>query len=223
VRVGRRDYLFEPAPDFGVGDGGFAHVVIHFVVGGGFEDVLFGFGSVTEGFEVEAEVEVGVAEVIATGFIFVARAGGFEYGFDGACAGEEVVNFLHGDPGIARDGDEGLAGGFDVLEAGDAEEVPGGVFDVVGVDGLVDFKLLATLLEFAGVIEGEATLPELGFGLGCGFDDLVEGGDRVGDARFKESVDAGFHPVVGGFGRFLGGRGVEGGEEEQAGGESGHG
>jgi hypothetical protein len=48
-----------------VGDGGFAHVVIHFVVGGGFEDVIFGFGIVAEGFEVKTKVEVSVAEVVA--------------------------------------------------------------------------------------------------------------------------------------------------------------
>lgn len=214
--------LGEPAADFGVGDGGFAHVVIHFVVDGGFEDVCFGFGVVAEGFEVEAEVKVGVAEVVAAEGGVVAFASGGEDGVDGAGAGEEIVDLFHGDAGVAFDWDEGFAGGFDAVEAGNAEEVPGGVFDVVGVGGLMDFELVAAVLEAFGIVEGEAALPELGFGLGDGFDDFVEGDGGVFNSGIEERIDAGLHPLVGSFSGLLGGGGDEASEEE-GGGEAKHG
>lgn len=222
--LGRREarLLGEPAADFGVGDGGFAHVVIHFVVGGGFEDVFLGFCIVAEGFEVEAEVEVSVAEVVTTAGGVVAFARCREDGFDGAGAGKESVDLFHRDAGVAFDGDEGLAGGVDAFEAGDTEEVPSGVFDVVGVGGLVGLELLAAVLVAFGIVEGETALPELGFGLGNSFDDFVEGNGGVLDTGVEEGIDSGLHPLIRGFGGLLGGGG-EDADEEEGGGEARHG
>jgi hypothetical protein len=201
----RRRSLGEPTADFGMSDGGFAHVMIHFVVGGGFENVVFGLGVVSKGFEVEAKIEMGVAEMVAAEGGVVASTCGGEDDIDGAGAGEKVVDLLHGDTGVAFDGDEGLAGGVNAFEAGDAEEVPGGVFDIVGVGGLVDFKLVAAVLVAFGIVEREAALPELGFGLGNGFDDLVERFGGVFDAGVEKGIYTDLHPLVRGLGGLLGG------------------
>ena len=40
-------------------------------------------------------------------------------------------------------------------------------------------ELVATVLVAFGIVEGETALPELGFGLGNGLDDFVEGHDFV--------------------------------------------
>jgi hypothetical protein len=205
-----------------MGDGGFAHVVIHFVVGGGFEDVIFGFGIVAEGFEVKTKVEVSVAEVVTTAGGVVAFARCREDGFDGAGSGEESVDLFHGDAGVAFDGDEGLAGGVDAFEAGDTEEVPSGVFDVVGVGGLVGLELVAAVLVAFGIVEGETALPELRFGLGNGLDDFVEGNGGVLYAGVEEGIDSGLHPLIRGFGGLLSGGGEDAGEEE-GGSEARHG
>ena len=204
-----------------MGDGGFAHVVIHFVVGGGFQDVLAGLIGLSQRFEVEAEVKVGVAEVIAAARAVVAFTGGAEHGFDAALACKEVVHLAHRHAGIASDGDQGLARGFHALETSDAEEVPRGVFDVGRVHGLVDLELLAPVLETLGVVKRQPTLPELRFGLGDKFDDLIEGGHGVGDAGFEEGFHTGFHPLIGGF--FRGRAGNDQQQSEQAGQGAGHG
>lgn len=147
-----------------------------------------------EGFVVEAEVEVGVAELVAEAVAGGVLFGGGEDVYSGAFTGEEVVDFLHGDSGVAGDGDEFLAGLFDgaVFGADDAEEVPGGVFDVVAVDLLVGFELGDTFFVFAGVVEGESTLPVVGGAEWDEGDFAVPVGDGFGNAGGVEVFDAAF-------------------------------
>ncbi len=76
--------------------GGLAHVVVHLVVDGGLEHVGLGFFGLAERFEVEAEVEVGVAELIGL-FGLDPGLGGFHDGFDAACSCKEVMHLRHGD------------------------------------------------------------------------------------------------------------------------------
>src|SRR3712207_2677558 len=82
-------------------------------------------------------------------------------------AEEEGLRLRHGDAGVAGDVDELGAGGLGVLPAGDAVEVPGGVLDVVGVDGLVELELPGAFLVLAGVVEGDAALPVAGLLVGA--------------------------------------------------------
>jgi len=182
--------------------GDLAHVVVHFVGGRGEGDVSGGFFVVAQGFVVEAEVEMGVAELVAEMFAFGVGLGGGEDGFGGAGAGEEGVGFLEGDAGVADDGDELFAGFLDgaVFGADHAEEVPDGVLDVVTVDELVALELGDAFVVVAGVVVGEAALPvvrgaggedgEVGVVVGDGFLEfpgekvlvaaLLEGGGREG-------------------------------------------
>ena len=196
--------------------GDLAHVVVHFVGGGGEFDVTRGFVVVAEGFVVEAEVEVGVAELVAEEFAFGVGLGGGEDGFGGADAGEEGVDFLEGDAGVADDGDELFAGLFDgaVLGADHAEEVPDGVFDVVAVDELVAFELGDALFVVSGVVVGEAALPVVRGAGGEGGEVGVVVGDGFLEAAGEEVLVAALLEGGGVVCEVLGVEGGEEGEEE---------
>src|SRR6266851_1528231 len=96
------------------------------------------------------------------------------------------MDLRHGEAGIAFDGDERLAGLVDAGGADEAKEVPGGVFDVVGVYRAVQLELLRAAFEFAGVVEGDAALPVVGLASGVELDDAIEVSDgffEVGEAE----------------------------------------
>ena len=107
------------------GDG--AHVVVLGIIDRGLAHVLEGGGRVAEGFMVEAEVEVGVAEGVLA--VALGGFGGVHDRFFRAGAFEERVDFVHGDAAIPRDLDKALARlfGTEAFDSGNAEKMPDSV------------------------------------------------------------------------------------------------
>jgi len=179
--------------------GDVGHVVVAGVLLGGEGDVFFFFGLWSGrlacfgfclvGFgrqdacnttEPQAHVQVGVHQALfELGLGRVSGAGGGDHFIRRGAAGVEGVDLVHGDArvGAGGDGDEGLFRGFDALFFRDAEVVPGGVFDVVGIDGLVELELFGGAGVVAGEVEGQAALPVVGLARAVEGDLAVEVGD----------------------------------------------
>ena len=81
---------------------------------------------------------------------------------------------------------QSVSGRIDSPLPGDTEKMPGRVFDVVGIDGLVQFKLSPALVEFAGVIVANAALPELRRDRRVELGRAVEVPNRFGDFVLAE-------------------------------------
>ena len=104
--------------------------------------------------------------------------------------GEEGVDFHHRQARVCLDLDQTIAGLLQAGGAGDAKKMPDGVFDVVAVDRLVKLELLAPFFVSAGVVTGDAPLPEIRRLLGLQFKHLVEVGDRFPEMGELELLDA---------------------------------
>ena len=154
-------------------DGDLAHVVAHAKGRGRLRYVLAGSLGVSSSLRVEPEVQMGVAELVATGFSF-ALLSGSQHSRGVAPASIEVQDLPDGHPGVLADGQEFSAGGFYPFELGDAEEVPGWVFDVIGVYGLVQLELLAAVFEALGVVQRKPALSKLRLRPRHGDDKLIE-------------------------------------------------
>src|SRR5260370_38297786 len=68
--------------------------------------------------------------------------------------------------------------------------MPDGILNVVAVDRLVKLELLAAGFVSAGVVTGDAPLPEIWRPLGRQFNHLVEVGDRFLEMGELELLDA---------------------------------
>ena len=165
-----------------------AHVVVHGKRPRGLEHVPLRLVVVANRFEIEPEIEVGKAALVATGRLG-AGLGSRQHGRWLGTACEEFENLPHRHPRIGTDGNDGLAGGVGTLIAGHAGEVPGDVFDVGRIHGAVEFELPASVIEATGVVESKAPLPELGLAPGPGQDELVEGLRRFNGLGREEEPD----------------------------------
>jgi hypothetical protein len=147
----------------------------------------------------------------------VAGAGGGDHFVGRGAAGIQRVDLVHRHAavGAGGDGEEGFLRGFRAFSFRDAEVVPGGVFDVVGVDRLVELELGGGAGVVAGVVEGQATLPVVGLARGVEGDLAVEVGDRVAEVA---EAEVGFASAVQGGDR-VGGEGEEFGVVGEGGGE----
>ena len=100
------------------------------------------------------------------------------------------MELAHGNARVVADGDQLFLGFFESVDAGGAEHVKGGVFEVFRVHGAVEFELCFAVGEAACVIERDAALPVLGRLAGHGRDDFVERGDGFGELTLAKGFFA---------------------------------
>ena len=72
------------------------------------------------------------------------------------------------------------------LGSGDAEEMPGSVLDVVGVDSAVRLELLAAVLVAADIVQHDPALPQLGCRVWFQRGDPIETGSRFFETAVLE-------------------------------------
>lgn len=164
------------------------HVVVHRKWACGLEHVRLRPVFVANRFEIESEVEVGEAALVAAGLLG-ASLGGRQHGRWLGTACEEFENLPHRHPRVGTNRDNGPAGGIDSLIAGHACEVPGDVFNVGRIHCAMDFELSAAVVEAAGIVQGQAPLPEFGLAPGSGRDELVEELRRLDGLGREEEPD----------------------------------
>jgi len=156
-----------------VHDGDLAHVVVHSKGPGCLKDVLAGFHGVTKGLEIQPEIQVGIAQLVASGFV-LALFGGRQYCSWLALPGIEFEDLLHGHAWVFADWEKLAAGGPDALEPGDAQKVPGWVLDVVRVHGLVQLELFLAVSVALRVVQRQPPLPQVRLRRRHGHDELIE-------------------------------------------------
>ena len=86
--------------------------------------------------------------------------------------------------------DELLAGFRGRLRASGTQVVPGGIFDVGGIDGAMAFKLALAVGEAAGVIERDSPLPEVRGGGGIELNEAIEILERLVDLACLKAFHA---------------------------------
>jgi hypothetical protein len=177
-----------PAAEPAVQLGDPAHKVVHGKRPCGLEHVPPRSIVVADRLEIEPEVEMGEAALVAAGLLGAGLGGRQHCRWLGAAC-EEFENLPHRHSRIGTNGNDGLAGGVGTLIAGHAGEVPGDVFDVGRIHGAVEFELPAAVIEATGVVESQASLPELGLAPGPGQDELVEGLRRFNGLGREEEPD----------------------------------
>jgi hypothetical protein len=165
-----------------------AHVVVHGKRPRGLEHVPLRLVVVANRFEIEPEIEVGKAALVAAGLLG-AGLGSRQHGRWLGTACEEFENLPHRHSRIGTNRNDGLAGGVGTLIAGHAGEVPGDVFDVGRIHRAMDLELPAAVIEATGIVEGQAPLPEFGLALGTGHDELVEDLGRLDGLGREEEPD----------------------------------
>src|SRR5450631_1678123 len=89
----------------------------------------------------------------------IVRSGGFEHVADFRVALIQGVNLHHRDAAVMLNRQNRGARGRDGSRASHAQISPGGIFDIVAVDGLVEFKLLLSVEISSGVVERDPALP----------------------------------------------------------------
>jgi len=159
---------------------------------GGKADFLEGTPGVAGGFGEESDVEMCVEDGVRR------RTGGAHHIGGREFAGEEREHFVHRAAAIGSNRQQRGAGAGGRFGAGDAEVVPGGVFDIVRVDGAVGLELLTAIRVASGVVERNAALPEMRGGLRGHQGEAVESAHGIGDADLGEIGDGAVHDVASG-------------------------
>ena len=72
---------------------------------------------------------------------------------------EHLVDLAHGRAAVWANRQERGLGPLWCLGSGDAEEMPGGILDVVGIDRAVRLELLAAVVVAADVVQHDPALP----------------------------------------------------------------
>ena len=107
-------------------------------------------------------------------------------------ARQHFVDFGHRDAGIAFavDFEQRLLRGLESIKPNHAEEMPGGVLDIVWIDRLMQLKLTPALAVFAAVVVGNSTLPKLRCQLRIKLSRPVEVRERARDIVVAELLNA---------------------------------
>lgn len=151
------------------------------------------FFGLSEGFKIEAQVEVGITEVIPltlgneTVSIGLRR---LENRLNRSPAGKKVVDLLHRDAGVTLNGYQGLLRLGDASARGTngAKEMPDRIFDILRVDRLVTFELCFSLFILFGVIIRQTPLPMMRVLLWNESKKGIEVGNGIGDLRLEKAL-----------------------------------
>ena len=146
-------------------------------------DLLAGSGGVAHRLRVEADVKVRVEARLRP------RAGSLQDGIRIDRSFEQLVDLAHRHPRVGADGQERRPRCLRRLAAGDAQEVPRRILDVVCIDGPMRFELLAAVSVTTCVVERDPALPEIRRFRGGDAGQIIECGDRFGDAALRELRD----------------------------------
>ena len=165
-----------------------AHEVVHREGAGGLEHVSPGLVVGADRLEIQPEVEVGKAALVAAG-LRGAGLGGRQHGSGFGSSCEEFEHLPHRHPRIGADGNDAPTGSVRPSVAGHTGKVPGHVFDIGRIHRAMDFELPAAVIEAVGIVERQAPLPELGLALRTGRDEPVEGVGRLDGPGREEEPD----------------------------------
>ena len=165
--------------------GDYMHVAAHhgIAIGGCGADVFKSTAAASERFEIETEIEVGIKLGLGP------SACSCQHFLGGESAAEHLVDLAHWNSRIGANGQQGRLGFLGRFGSGDAEKMPGGVFNVVRIYGTVGFELGATVLVAADIVERDAALPELRDVAGDEPGEVIKPGGRLRKVAILEIGD----------------------------------